>query len=477
VLRGETPSLAAFCARLKESRNLVVLTGAGISVAAGIPDFRSTADSIFSRGDLAAKYGLERPEDIFDIDRFRTQPEPFFELSAELMAGAERRPTVFHVLLRLLQDKGVLRRVYTQNIDTLERSAGLRPDVLIEAHGSYATSTCLVCGAAYDQAWLRAKLAGDGSGSTPHGGVAAATPKAAGAATAGAGAPAASAPHASPVKPGPSSATATAGAIVSKASGDRAVVVPRSIVSKASGDRAVVVPRCDAAGCSGVVKPDITFYGENLPAAYSSNVGPDTEAADVLIVAGSSLKVMPVAKLPDKVGHLVPRLLINREAVSEASGPPKPQPAKAVPPAASEGTAAAGGSPTRASTTFGAAAADLAASAASDPAASSTDAAAPRDEEWAAAVDFIFKGGCDAQAGDQSTELCSSQSIYIRASQSAHVGGGKEACVCARERTPRGSCMLCWGGWERCSQDPCAGTGAENRHRVSPCGCKQRDGN
>jgi NAD-dependent SIR2 family protein deacetylase len=52
----------------------------------------------------------------------------------------------------------------------------------------------------------------------------------------------------------------------------------------------VVIPRCDVAACGGIVKPDITFFGESLPERYASNVGPDTKDADALIVVGTSLK-------------------------------------------------------------------------------------------------------------------------------------------------------------------------------------------
>lgn len=110
------PSLVCPSLQLKAAKSVLVLTGAGISVSAGIPDFRSAATGIFStKHGLAAKYGLTQPEDLFRIERFRDSAAPFYELARELLA-TEHQPTVFHAFLRLLQDKGKLLRAYTQNV-------------------------------------------------------------------------------------------------------------------------------------------------------------------------------------------------------------------------------------------------------------------------------------------------------------------------------------------------------------------------
>ena len=52
----------------------------------------------------------------------------------------------------------MLLRVYTQNIDTLERQTGMSGDKVIECHGSYATNTCLTCGQKYSQKWFKDKI-------------------------------------------------------------------------------------------------------------------------------------------------------------------------------------------------------------------------------------------------------------------------------------------------------------------------------
>ena len=85
------------------------------------------------------------------------QPEPFFNLAKELYPG-RFKPTLTHYFLRLLYDKGLLLRHYSQNIDALERVAGMPPDSVVEAHGSFLTSHCLDCGAAHELAWLKSEL-------------------------------------------------------------------------------------------------------------------------------------------------------------------------------------------------------------------------------------------------------------------------------------------------------------------------------
>lgn len=66
-------------------------------------------------------------------------------LHVRLSLAGTFKPTPAHYFIRLLQDRGMLLRCYTQNVDTLERQAGLSPDVLVEAHGSFADSSCIDC--------------------------------------------------------------------------------------------------------------------------------------------------------------------------------------------------------------------------------------------------------------------------------------------------------------------------------------------
>mmetsp|Transcript_100875 Transcript_100875/g.323772 ORF Transcript_100875/g.323772 Transcript_100875/m.323772 type:complete len:646 (-) Transcript_100875:161-2098(-) len=70
-------------------------------------------------------------------------------------------------------------------------------------------------------------------------------------------------------------------------------------------------PRC--AACASLVRPDVVFFGEPLPASFSKRSGLDFSECDLLIVAGTTLTVYPVAGLVNQVQPLVPRLLINRD--------------------------------------------------------------------------------------------------------------------------------------------------------------------
>ncbi|CAO1616075.1 unnamed protein product [Sympodiomycopsis kandeliae] len=134
-------------------KNVVVLAGAGISTASGIPDFRSPDTGLYAN---LAKYSLPYPEAIFEISYFQSKPQPFFTLSKELYPG-NFQPTLTHYFFKLLNEKGKLLRVFTQNIDTLERLAGLPADRIVEAHGSFATSRCIRCKKKVAEEWMKEK--------------------------------------------------------------------------------------------------------------------------------------------------------------------------------------------------------------------------------------------------------------------------------------------------------------------------------
>ncbi|UYV66947.1 SIRT1 [Cordylochernes scorpioides] len=107
---------------LRVSRKIIVLTGAGVSVSCGIPDFRSP-NGIYSR--LQKDYpDLPDPQAMFDIHYFHRDPRPFFKFAREIYPG-QFKPSLSHKFIKLLEDKGKLLRNYTQNIDTLEHEAGI----------------------------------------------------------------------------------------------------------------------------------------------------------------------------------------------------------------------------------------------------------------------------------------------------------------------------------------------------------------
>ncbi len=124
-------------ALLRQARAAAVLTGAGISTGAGIPDFRGPQGLYVTR-----RYDADR---IFDIDHFRREPRDFYEFTRDFMdLLGTIRPTLAHRALARLEAAGMLAGVVTQNIDSLHARAGSRN--VVEVHGSYATAACTACG-------------------------------------------------------------------------------------------------------------------------------------------------------------------------------------------------------------------------------------------------------------------------------------------------------------------------------------------
>ena len=113
VLDG-APSLEALCSRVKAGRykRVVVMAGAGVSVAAGIPDFRTPGSGLY---DNLEKYSLPRPQAVFEMESFRRNPQPFFSLAKTLYPVRGRfAPTKAHYFISLLAKKGYLLRCYSQ---------------------------------------------------------------------------------------------------------------------------------------------------------------------------------------------------------------------------------------------------------------------------------------------------------------------------------------------------------------------------
>ena len=138
-------------------RNIVCLVGAGLSTASGIPDFRTPGSGIY---DNLQKYNLPYPEAIFDLNYFVQNPTPFYQFCKEIYPG-KYAPCLAHRFLKVLQDRGILLRVYTQNIDGLELLAGLSPDKVIAAHGGFSSASCALCGKPFDIEVVKSKILND----------------------------------------------------------------------------------------------------------------------------------------------------------------------------------------------------------------------------------------------------------------------------------------------------------------------------
>ncbi|XP_054655124.1 NAD-dependent protein deacetylase sirtuin-1 isoform X2 [Dunckerocampus dactyliophorus] len=217
---------------LHKSKRILVLTGAGVSVSCGIPDFRSR-DGIYAR--LAVDFpDLPDPQAMFDIEYFQRDPRPFFKFAKEIYPG-QFQPSPCHKFISMLDKQGKLLRNYTQNIDTLEQVAGVQR--IIQCHGSFATASCLICKYKVDCEAIREDIFNQ---RVPH------------------------------------------------------------------------CPQCPDIPLA-IMKPDIVFFGENLPEMFHRAMKQDKDEVDLLIVIGSSLKVRPVALIPNSIPHEVPQVLINRE--------------------------------------------------------------------------------------------------------------------------------------------------------------------
>ena len=118
-----------------------------MSTSAGIPDFRSPETGLYAN---LTKLDLPFAEAVFDISFFRKNPLPFYTLAHELQPGLFK-PTISHSFVRLLSEKGLLYKLFTQNIDCLERRAGVPDDKIVEAHGSFIDQHCIECKSSYPQ--------------------------------------------------------------------------------------------------------------------------------------------------------------------------------------------------------------------------------------------------------------------------------------------------------------------------------------
>jgi NAD-dependent deacetylase len=121
---------------LRESERAVVLTGAGISVPSGIPDFRTPGTGIWETVD---------PMEVAHIDAFRRDPDRFWSFySQRFVALIDKRPNAAHAAIAELERRGLVRGVITQNVDRLHRRAGSTH--VVEVHGSIDQCVCPECG-------------------------------------------------------------------------------------------------------------------------------------------------------------------------------------------------------------------------------------------------------------------------------------------------------------------------------------------
>lgn len=139
---------------IRGADSVVALTGAGISVPSGIPDFRSPGTGLWTKVD---------PMEIAHIDAFQRDPRRFWDFYGERFQTLEdKQPNRAHEVLAELERAGLLEAVITQNVDRLHARAGSVE--LIEVHGSISHSLCLDCGGRYPIGEVRSRHASDPEG-------------------------------------------------------------------------------------------------------------------------------------------------------------------------------------------------------------------------------------------------------------------------------------------------------------------------
>jgi NAD-dependent deacetylase len=134
------------------SARVVALTGAGISVPSGIPDFRTPGKGLWAKVD---------PMSVATIDAFHGDTRRFWDFYRPRFHDlADKEPNPAHEALAELERRGLLEAVVTQNIDLLHRKAG--SEEVIEVHGSIATASCTSCAASYPLEQVESLFDADG---------------------------------------------------------------------------------------------------------------------------------------------------------------------------------------------------------------------------------------------------------------------------------------------------------------------------
>ena len=265
---------------LSTRKRIMVLSGAGISVSCGIPDFRSK-DGIYSTLQSEGKYELDDPQDMFDKQYFLSNPAMFYSFAHRIFPS-NFVPSSAHRFIKLIEDRGQLLRNYSQNIDTLEQIAGIQS--VMQCHGSFASASCTDPSCGY-------------------------TCKGSQVANAIFEQRVPACPRCEERKAAESAKPTKKKRKLGNGKGWRP-----GKNNDSDGDDDDDDDETELAGF-GILKPDITFFGEKLPDAFDHALLADREEVDLLIVMGTSLKVAPVSEILGHIPHSTPVILINKTPI------------------------------------------------------------------------------------------------------------------------------------------------------------------
>lgn len=253
-----------------ECRSVVMLTGAGVSVASGIPDFRSPGGMYDTlKPELITATEEQRhlmscdPTYVVEKDMFLSNQFPYLEVRRPFILGVRDRkwkPTIAHHFAKLLHNKtGKLTRVYTQNIDGLTEAVNLPDDKVVGVHGTIGKASCESCGESMDFNTfcdeVRSKIKDIYN------------------------------------------------------TNDDDVAAPRD-------SKPIMCPSCGRPA----VKPKTVLFGSSLPAEFFERASEDLPHVDLLLVAGTSLVVSPANSLVYNVPESTMRAVINNEPVGRELG-------------------------------------------------------------------------------------------------------------------------------------------------------------
>lgn len=212
-------------------RRVVVLSGAGLSTDSGIPDYRGPVTRHRARNPIQYNaFVADGVEGVAARQRY------WARASVGWGRIAHARPNAGHAAIARLEGAGVVTGVITQNVDGLHQAAGSRS--VVELHGALARVRCLACGARHARAAVQrwAEAANPGHALRP-----------------------------------------------AEAAPDGDVDLSDDAIAR------FVVPTCP--GCGGALKPDVVFFGECVPPDTVAAAWHLYDAADALLVVGSSLAV------------------------------------------------------------------------------------------------------------------------------------------------------------------------------------------